>query len=88
VNIGSGDNTISFRFRFARKENPILGPKDRAKIWKTPDGRKKLFSPRNSLKGLKAAKEMFAKIWRKQAFIWKNLPKKLGRLHIRTPNVT
>jgi hypothetical protein len=48
------------------------------KIWKTPYHRKKLFSSPKPLKKIKTAKEMFAKIWRKQAFFWKNLPKKLG----------
>jgi len=41
-----------------------------SKIWKMPYGRKKLFSPANPLKILKTAKEIFAKIWRKQAKIF------------------
>jgi hypothetical protein len=40
----------------------------------------KLFPPPNPLKTLKTAKEMFAKIWRKQTFFCENLDKKLGRL--------
>ena len=51
-------------------------------IWKSPHGRKKLFSSPNPLKSLETAKEMFAKIWRKQAFFCENLDKKLGRLAV------
>jgi hypothetical protein len=40
------------------------------KFGKCPYGRKKLFSPANPLKILKTAKEIFAKIWRKQAKIF------------------
>jgi hypothetical protein len=48
------------------------------KIWKIPHHRKKFFSSPNLLKSHKTAKEIFAKIWRKQAKIFENLPKKLG----------
>ena len=49
-----------------------------SKIWKTPYVENKFFSPPKPLKKLKTTKEMFAKIWRKQAKICKNLPKKFG----------
>ena len=54
-------------------------PGEGKKIWNSPIARKKLFSSSKSLIINKTAKEMFAKIWRKQTFICKNLRKKLGR---------
>ena len=83
------DEADSFRFRFVlpyfhfarnlRLSAPE-GPLRPSKIWKTPHGPKRLFWPHNPLKRLKTAKEMFAKIWRKQAKICENLHKKLGGL--------
>jgi hypothetical protein len=43
-----------------------------------PPSSKKAFFSANPLKKLKTTKEMFAKIWRKQAFFCENLDKKLG----------
>ena len=75
--------SFSLRFRFARNilsQNGTTGGAQ--KFAKTPHRRKGLFSPPNSLKRNKTAKEMFAKIWRKQAKICENLHKKLGALPI------
>jgi len=48
---------------------PKTGRREPEKIWKTLSREKRLFSRLNPLKTLKTAKEMFAKIWRKQAEI-------------------
>ena len=60
-----------------RNARTLDGNREGSKIWKTPDVENKLFSPPNPLKKLKTTKEMFAKIWRKQAKICKNWPKSL-----------
>jgi len=69
--------SFSLRFRFARNILSQNGtPGGAQKFAKTPSS-KRLFSPSNPLKKLKTTKEMFAKIWRKQAKIFENLQKSL-----------
>jgi len=70
--------SFSLRFRFARNILSQNGtPGGAQKFAKTPYRQKRLFSPSNPLKKLKTTKEMFAKIWRKQAKICENLQKSL-----------
>ena len=79
--------TISFRFRlfFVSRERKIPFWDRRVaavggveNLEDPPITRNKLFSRPNPLKRNKTTKEMFAKICRKQTFIWRNLRKKLG----------
>ena len=71
-------------FRFARNQKFHFGTAGAGRssglknLEKSRFIENKLFSPPNPLKKLKTAKEMFAKIWRKQRKICKNLREKFG----------
>jgi hypothetical protein len=69
----------SFSFRRRNRKSDLggsgrqgLGPQ---KFGKTPESRKKLGSPHNTLKTLKTDKKIFGKIWEKMPLFWKNLAK-------------